>query len=232
MIISVVFLTFIFMVWFLTQNKSQTSMNTQNKSQNEITYVPIGDSYTIGNGVSAENRWPNVLVGHLKDEGIDMELMENPAVSGFTVRDAIRIELPVVEKVKPDFVTVLIGANDSFAQRDVKAFHGDLIQLLDKLQSILPSPKNIVLITIPDYSKSPAASSFDTQGVSELIKDYNVAINEEAKKRGLKIADIFPVSQTMTGREDYIDDGLHPSAAGYTKWEKIIFPVVRDVLKY
>jgi acyl-CoA thioesterase I len=197
----------------------------------EITYIPIGDSYTIGNGVAENERWPNVLTKHLNEAGINVKLIANPAVSGYTVEDAVRIELPVIKRLQPDFVTVLIGANDNFMQKDSEIYKREFVSFLDDLQLILKNPKHVVLITIPDYSKSPAAIGNNVEGVSESVEEYNVIIKSEAEKRDLKVADIFPVSQTMTGTGDYISDLLHPSAAGLSKWEKVIYPVVFDFLK-
>lgn len=202
----------------------------QTQSRKGISYLPIGDSYTIGNGVWQNDRWPNVLVKDLNQQGLEVHLVGNPAVSGFTVQDAIRLELPVVAKLKPDFVTILIGANDNFRGTPAAVYQKDLAELLDKLQPMLTNPKNIVLITIPDYSQSPAGLPYQEQNISKTIEDYNKIIQDEANKRGLKVADIFPISQTMTSAEDYIDDGLHPSAQGYAKWEKVILPIVQDLL--
>ena len=175
------------------------------------------------------NTWR--IVTRLKKEGINISLVSNPAVSGFTVRDATYFELPEIEEIKPDFVTVLIGANDSFGQRDINIFEKDLIELLDKLEEILPTPKNIVLITIPDYSISLQTEGFDKKSLSKSIEEYNRVIKDQAQKRKLRVADIFPISQTMTQASDYTQDGLHPSSLGYLKWEKIIFPVVFKLLK-
>ena len=69
------------------------------------------------------------------------------------------------------------------------------------------------------------------QEANEHDKEYRQKIKEEGEKRGLTIADIFPMSQTMTNDTDYVSDGLHPSTQSYVKWEKIIFPVVFDLLK-
>lgn len=196
-----------------------------------IKYAAIGDSYTIGNGVEEEDRWPNILTGHLRQKGIDIELVANLAVSGYTVRDAIQVELPDINRIKPDLVTVLIGANDNFGQKETQAYRLELQELLDQLQSIVTTPKNIVLITIPDYSKSPALKTYQKENILKLIQEYNEVIKEEGRKRNLSVADIFPISQTMTDETDYIPDGLHPSNQGYVKWEKIIFPLVFDLLK-
>lgn len=211
-------------------------MDSQNEPEIQNTegatrYLPLGDSYTIGNGVLEKDRWPNVLVSHLNEAGVKIEIIGNPAVSGYTVEDALRRELPVVKQLQPDFVTVLIGANDNFRGTAPEVYGKELSDFLDQLQESMPEPQNIVLITIPDYTYSPAAKDFETEGVSESLEEYNQIIKSEAEKRGLKVANLFAISQTMTGDEDYIPDGLHPSAQGYEKWEKVIYPVVLDFLK-
>lgn len=212
------------------KNTGDTINNTPDK-QNTVSYIPIGDSYTIGLGVSEDERWPNILTRHLNERGMPVIIADNPSVSGYTVRDAIDYELPTVEKIKPDFVTVFIGANDNFAQRPVWEYESELAELLDKLQLILDKPNNIVLVTIPDYSKTPAVNEEDNIELSNYIEEYNRVIKKLALKKGLKVANIFAISQTMTNREDYIDDGLHPSRLGYEKWESVIFPVVLELLK-
>ena len=211
-------------------------MNSNNETADldntgTIRYLPIGDSYTIGNGVLEADRWPNVLSRHLNEAGVKVQIIGNPAVSGFDVLDAAEYELPVVKELQPDFVTILIGANDNFRGKSPEVYHKELADLLDELQALMQRSENIVLVTIPDYSYSPAARDFETEEVSESIQKYNDIIKSEALKRNLPVADIFPISQTMTGSEDYISDGLHPSALGYSKWEKVIYPVVFDFLK-
>lgn len=196
-----------------------------------IRYVSVGDSYTIGLGVDENDRWPNRMVEDLKRSGINIELIGNPSVSGFTARDAINIELPLVKLMRPDFVTVFIGANDNFSQREAEEFGEDLAELLDALQSIISKQKNIILVTLPDYSTSPALQGEPVQGISASIIEYNQIIKMEARKRGLGVADIFPVSRTMTGKEDFIEDGIHPSGTGYEKWKDAILPAVIERLK-
>ena len=223
----IVLLISIPLVWIKTRPNEQLNQNPSR----EIKYVSIGDSYTIGLGIDERDRWPNVLTNHLRERGINIRLVANPSVSGYTVVDAIELEVPAIESLKPDLVTVLIGANDSFIRKSQDDFQSDLIELLDQLQQLIPNPKNIILVTIPDYSKSPSVQqNATTDGLSDFIASYNNIIKNEANKRDLKVADIFLVSQTMTGQADYTEDGLHPSGEGYAKWEKVILPVVSSKL--
>lgn len=226
-----IIIIFVLVFLYLKQNDLKSHKVRFINSKIEIKYVPIGDSYTIGLGVAEKDRWPNILTNHLKRKGINIDLVVNPAVSGYTVKDVIEMELVEVERLKLDFVTVLIGANDNFGQKDAETYRQELRKLLDKLQLIVTNPKNIVLITIPDYTKSPAFRLYQKEDILKLIEEYNKIIIEEGSKRDLIIADIFPISQTMISDDDYVSDGLHPSAQGYIKWEKIIFPAVFDLLK-
>lgn len=162
---------FIFLILFaialffflLTNQTRQSISNNISATPINIRYVPLGDSYTIGLGVDEKNRWPNILVDHLKNEGINISLIDNPAVSGYTVDDVINYELSAVKSLKPDLVTLLIGANDSFQTEEPAVFQKKLINLLDKLQPNLPNSKNIILITIPDHSKTPAFFQYQNQ---------------------------------------------------------------------
>src|SRR2546421_12990327 len=76
-----------------------------------IRYVALGDSYTIGEGASPNESWPALLTRHLRREGIDVDLVANPSVTGWTTKDVIERELPIFRKAKPNFGTLLIGVN-------------------------------------------------------------------------------------------------------------------------
>lgn len=210
------------------------SIKTASDSNLELGYVAIGDSYTIGNGVAVGDRWPNVLTKHLKESGVDISLIGNPSVSGYATQDAIRYEIPKLKQLKPGFVTLLIGANDSFSGGQVSLFKTDLNILIDQIEENLAVNGKIVLVTIPDYTASPAGQDFEVETKTQAlvrVQQYNQVIKEVAIQRGLSVADIFLISQTMTGTEDYIYDGLHPSAAGYRKWEKVIYAEVERLFR-
>jgi lysophospholipase L1-like esterase len=58
-----------------------------------------------------------------------------------------------------------------------------------------------------------------------------VNIAAEATNRGLRVVDVFPTSKEMRDDPSLVGaDGLHPSAKEYVEWEKIIFPVVFELL--
>lgn len=197
-----------------------------------LRYIPVGDSYTIGNGVQDEDRWPNLLVKSLNESGLKTKLLQNPSVSGYTSADAISYELQVIEAQRPDFATLLIGANDSFQNIDINTFRTNIQTLLDRMQKSMPNSKNIFVILIPDYTVSPEAMKYpELYGKGNKIQDYNNVLTGEANKRSLTIIDLFSHSQNYQDRRFFITDGLHPSSLGYLEWEKLISPVIIDKLK-
>ncbi len=198
---------------------------------NVIRYMPIGDSYTIGLGIlNPEDRWPNLLVNSLKDEGISVKLIANPSVSGYEVTDAIERELPLFEREKPDLGTLFIGANDSFRQNNIVQFKNDYAGLVNRMQNSLTNRNNLILITIPNYARFPVAKNIsDEEKDEQTIEQYNWVIREEAKRRNLKVADLYPIN-SMNSIDYLIPDGLHPNPKGMKVWKDVILPVVREVI--
>lgn len=200
----------------------------------KVNYLPLGDSYTIGTGTSPENCWPKVLTGHLNDAGISTVYLGNPARNGFSTQDLIDYELPVLEKSKADFVTLLIGVNDWVRGVDKSTYEKNYEIILNAVQKKLGSnKKRIVLVTIPDFGLTSSGKNYGNgRDISSGISEFNEVIKSKGKKFGLPVADIFPVSLNVVKDSTLTaSDGLHPSAAGYAEWEKVIFPVVSSVLK-
>lgn len=189
-----------------------------------INYLPLGDSYTIGESVPSAQRWPNQLVDRLKQNNSTWNIVANPSVTGYTTQDLIDRELPLVSKLKPDVVSVQIGVNDYVQNVPIELSHSHLIYILDTLQKQLPKPGNIFLVTIPDYAKTPSGARFgNPQAATAAINKFNQLIIQEAAARNLAVADIFPVSQTVTSQPALTArDGLHPSGQQYTLWVNVI----------
>ena len=197
-----------------------------------IKYLALGDSYTIGEGAGRGEAFPDLLTNHLKESGIDILLSANPSVTGWTTQDLIDKELPVFDKIKPDFVSLLIGVNDWVQGIDSATFHSNLRFILDHVQSHLPDKSKIVLITIPDFGVTPTGKRYsEGRDISSGITEFNNIIKIEARLRNLPVADIFPETQKMKDDQSLIArDGLHPSAKEYALWEKIIYPVAYKLL--
>ena len=206
----------------------------QDKTDNQkIRYVAIGDSYSIGEGATPNESWPAILTRHLNENGLHVDLVANPSVTGWTTQQAIDRELPIFVQSKPTFATLQIGVNDWVQGIDEKTFRKRFTLLLDQMLALLPDKKRLLIVTIPDFGVTPTGGRYARgRNISEGLTRFNEIINEEAKKRGLKVVDVFPLSQRVKNDPSLVGpDGLHPSAKEYAEWEKIIFPVALDLLK-
>jgi len=88
-------------------------------------------------------------------------------------------------------------------------------------------------VTIPDFGVTPTGPKYSRgRNIHEGIMQFNQIVTEEARKRGLSVVDIFPLSKKMGQDKSLVaKDGLHPSAKEYAMWEKIISPAALELLK-
>lgn len=196
-------------------------------------YVALGDSYTICTGATEAQSWPVLLTKQLNNNKMNVELIANPSHNGWTTQNVIDIELPILDKSKATFVTLLIGVNDWVQGVDAKTFQKNLVKIIDHVQSQLPDKNKLVLITIPDFGVTTTGARYSGgRDISKGISEFNAIILEEAKKRNLKTVDLFETSKEM-GKDNTLvaADGLHPSAKEYAIWETLIYPVVFQLLK-
>jgi acyl-CoA thioesterase-1 len=198
-----------------------------------IRYAVVGDSYSCGEGATPKESWPVLLTQHLNAQGLRVDLVSNPSVTGWTTKDAIDKELPKFVNSNPNFATLLIGVNDWVQGVDDTAFRNRSSYLLDQMLAVLPNKKRLLVVTIPDFGVTPTGHKYSRgRNIHEGILRFNQILTEEARKRGLEVVDIFPLSKKMGEDKSLVaKDGLHPSAKEYAEWEKIIFPAALELLK-
>ena len=199
----------------------------------KIRYAVIGDSYSCGEGAKPSESWPSLLTQNLKTQGVEIELVSNPSVTGWTTKDAIDKELPKFVNSNPNFASVLIGVNDWVQGVDDLTFRNRFSFLLDQMLIVLPNKKRLLVVTIPDFGVTPTGHKYARgRNIHEGIMQFNKIVSEEAHKRGLQVVDIFPLSKKMGEDKSLVaKDGLHPSAKAYAEWEKLIFPAALELLK-
>src|SRR6266403_1272878 len=197
-----------------------------------IRYAAIGDSYSCGEGATPKESWPALLTQHLNAQGLHVDLVSNPSVTGWTTKDAIDRELPKFVSSNPNFATLLIGVNDWVQGVDEATFRNRFSYLLDQMLAVLPDKKRLLVVTIPDFGVTPTGPKYSRgRNIHEGIMQFNQIVTEEAQKRGLTVVDIFPLSKKMGKDKSLVArDDLHPSAKAYAEWEKIIFPAALELL--
>jgi lysophospholipase L1-like esterase len=193
-------------------------------------YVALGDSYTIGTGVAAADRFPDQLVR--ATPALGLELVANLGVNGYTTADLIRDELPALIGSAPDLVTLLIGVNDVVQGIPTATYRSNVAEILDVLGARLAADR-IVTISIPDYTVTPAGGDYgDPVDQHDGIVAANAVMAGLARERGIEFVDIFDLSLRAADDPALVaGDGLHPSGAQYRLWVERIAPVVDGLVR-
>ena len=87
----------------------------------DYSYLALGDSYTIGEGVTEAERWPVQLTDNLRDRGYKVAPPKIIAQTGWTSRNlfkAMEKELNYTRKF--DLVSILIGVNDQYQGKTIR----------------------------------------------------------------------------------------------------------------
>ncbi len=218
----------LFAVVIIRHRTDRSAAESNSGIANGIRFLPLGDSYTIGQSVTENNRWPNQLAS--ASSAKKLQIVANPSVTGYTSQDLIDHELPLIKQLKPDFVTVQIGVNDYVQGVPVATFQKNLEYIVHTLQQELRLPQNILLVTIPDYGQTPTGAQFGDPAASEAgVKNANRIIQKVADASKLAVADIFPVSQGVSADPGLVaSDGLHPSAKQYSAWTEVILQAMQS----
>lgn len=199
------------------------------------TFLALGDSYTIGEGVSAAERWPAQLVQALRQSGLSIADPLIIARSGWTTDELAQgIALTgLTPRSRPfDLVSLLIGVNNQYRGRSLDEYRQEFHLLL--AQAIMfagDRPGHVMVISIPDWSVAPFAAGRDRRQISTEIERFNQANRKESDQAGAQYIDITPLSRHAAVDLTLVaDDGLHPSARMYTTWLALILPVAEKIL--
>ena len=195
-----------------------------------LRYLALGDSYTIGEAVAYEQNFPNQLVRLLNENGVEISLEKLVATTGWTTQELLAAITADTFNAPYDFVTLLIGVNNQYRQKNTDGYAESFETCLQKaIEFAGGNVKRVLVVSIPDYGVTPFGK-YDAV-TSAQIDEYNAINLSISEQYGVYYADINPVSKKA--KEDVgllAEDKLHPSAAQYTDWVNVIYPVAKDLL--
>ena len=188
-----------------------------------LTCLSLGDSYTIGEGVAAIERWPSQLASELRKRGVDIAEPRIIAKTGWTTNELVgAIDREGVHD-SFDLVTLLIGVNNQYRGRDPENYRVEFASLLRRaIHFAGGDARRVIVVSIPDWGVTPFAPGRDRARIAAEIDAFNDVNREVTKQAGARYADITPLSRE--GALMVVSDGLHPSAAMYARWTAAILP--------
>jgi lysophospholipase L1-like esterase len=190
-------------------------------------YLALGDSYTIGEGVSDQEAWPNQLVRLLVERGVDIgpaHIIARTAWTTDELSDAIDAERP---RSPFDLVTLQIGVNDQYRSRPIPPFASEFAALLKRARGFGANrASRVIAVSIPDWSATPYAEGRDRSRIAAEIESYNQRARELAEAAKVAWVDVTEISRAMLTDPTLVAvDGLHPTGAMYKLWAERVLPV-------
>ncbi len=198
--------------------------------------LSLGDSYTIGEGVSATDRWPMQLAALLRQRGIDAAEPTIVAHTGWTTDelssgiDAAQLEPPY------DLVTLLIGVNDQYRGGKATEYRPRFRALLGRAVTFAGGEaERVIVLSIPDWGVTPFASGRDRVAIAAAIREFNEVNRDETIRVTGLAANWVDVTASFTRAASdpslLAADGLHPSAAMYADWAQLVLAAVEAQIK-
>nr|WP_319511731.1 SGNH/GDSL hydrolase family protein [uncultured Draconibacterium sp.] len=196
-------------------------------------YLALGDSYTIGESVEEDERFPVQLVERLKAEGFEMQPAKIVARTGWTTDElAAAIEN---ENLKESYnlVTLLIGVNNQYRGRSADDYRGEF---RNNLQTAIKyagnKAQNVIVVSIPDYGVTPFGQSRNPEQIAKEIDEYNAINFQETLQANARYVEITAISREALNDETLVaSDGLHPSGEMYRRWVEKILPEAKEILE-
>lgn len=205
-----------------------------NDSTTVISYLALGDSYTIGEGVSEAGTYPMQLSKALKVYNIDVVETKIIAKTGWTT-DELKTDILKRNLSRDwDLVSLLIGVNNQFRGRPQANFRTEFEELLNmSIQFANGDTSRVFVLSIPDYGVTPFGQNNNTNGqISKEIDEFNAIKQEICLEYNVDYYNITEISRLAENDLSLLaSDRLHPSAAMYKLWvDKIVEEISIKIL--
>ena len=193
-------------------------------------FLALGDSYTIGQSVAINERFPVQTVALLNNQNVKFEQPEVIAQTGWTTGNLLnRINNTPPLKLKYDIVTLLIGVNNQYQHRTQEEYRLQFTTLLQKaIQYAGDSNRHVFVLSIPDYSVTPFASGSNKELIAAQIDSFNTINKTISEQYHVNYLDITGDTRLASTDPSLIaTDGLHPSGTEYAVWAAKLSPMIR-----
>lgn len=213
---------------------SQDTMTiTSDNTTYALSYLALGDSYTIGESVVATDRWCVQLAYLLQKDKVDVGSPDIIARTGWTTDELSQAITAANNQKTYDLVSLLIGVNNQYRGQSIERYRTEFQALLATATRFAKNrPDRVVVLSIPDWGITPFAAGSDQKRIASEIDAFNEVAQSECKQANIAYVDITPISRTAKNDASQIaDDGLHFSGKMYRQWAEKTLPVAKQLLQ-
>lgn len=199
--------------------------------EDALRYLALGDSYTIGESVEPEKRWPVQLATKLRSDGFKISEPRIIATTGWTTEDLLRAMDAQLNNEKFDLVSVSIGVNNQYQGKPLDAYREDLNTVFKRAISHSENgTAGVFAVSIPDYGVTPFGAE-RAEEIGREIDEFNKVFQEVAEEYDIDFYYITRISRQAIDQPELIaEDDLHPSGEMYRLWVEQIYDKVKAKL--
>ena len=198
------------------------------------TYLALGDSYTICEGLEYEQTWPYHLSEFFSSQGEKTLPPKIIATTGWRTDELIDATKEELKDETYDIVSLLIGVNNEYQGKPFSKYEKELRELLEiAISRCKTKHHGVFMLSIPDYGVTPFAVVKGKTNAIETLDKYNAFAQELCKEYGIAFFNITELSQNLSKDEFYLHtDKLHPNEKQYLAWmdsyKKDLFELLFD----
>ncbi|MBS0027869.1 SGNH/GDSL hydrolase family protein [Chitinophaga sp. 22321] len=198
-----------------------------------IKYLALGDSYTIGEQVAGNERFPVQTAQLLRQQGLQVDEPLIIATTGWTTAELEEgIKAANITETY-DVVTLLIGVNNQYRGQYITDYTAEFTLLLKKAIAFAGNrPSHVVVLSIPDWGVTPFAADRNREQIATEIDDYNAVNKRIAEEMQVPYLNITHFTREAVHDPELVAaDGLHPSGKDYSRWAHALAPLLQQALR-
>jgi acyl-CoA thioesterase-1 len=195
-------------------------------------YLALGDSYTFGQGVCVDCRFPEQLKDSLgryltEEDDVEIKLIAQTGWTTNNLKNAV-----AAQNLTNDYnlVTLLIGVNNQYQGIPFSVYEQEFPELVHTAIAKAGGNQNkVIVISIPDYAYTPfgQGSAFISTGINQ----YNAFAQDYCESNGISFVTITDITRLGLLQPELVaTDGLHPSTLAYAQFVSRILPLAKEKL--
>jgi hypothetical protein len=195
-------------------------------------YLALGDSYTIGEGVPIYDSFPYQTIQLLRKAGYSFHAPEIVAKTGWTT-DELQAGIAATRLLPSyDIVSLLIGVNNQYRAGSLKVYTQQFEALLQQAIGFAgKKEKHVFVVSIPDWGVTPFAKDRNSATIAHEIDSFNAVNKLFAEKYNVHYIDITAGTRLAANDTSLLaHDQLHYSGKEHLHWAIKLADAVQKII--